>query len=220
MDYTIMQSNAGLRAYARTQLAGKWFASAIVTLVYMLIFYIANVLVSGIGAFIGFVFEFQNTDILSIFIKTVVSSAITGPVTVGYFWYFMYIARGEPTALQNLFDGFRLFSKVFLVFFTQTLLIMLWTLLLFVPGIIKGCSYAMTFFILRDNPDIGTLEAITQSRRMMNGHKMRYFLLQLSFMGWLLLCIISAGIGLLWLLPYAYLTTANFYEYLKQNRAS
>jgi uncharacterized membrane protein len=220
-----MENNAALRADARKKLAERWFASAMVTAVYLLILGIANVLVSQIESFIGAILQVPDVALLGINLRTVfvgqiISSALTGPLAVGYLWYFLYIARGEPASLQNIFDGFRLFSKSFLLILIQSIFIMFWSLLLFVPGLIKGCSYALTFFILRDNPDTGVLAAITQSRRMMHGHKMRYFLLQLSFIGWFLLCILSAGIGLLWLMPYVYLTNAHFYEYLRKDTAS
>lgn len=215
MDYTIFESNKLLRAYTRKQLAGKWLVCAGVTFVYMLIYAAANILMTQISAFIETGSTVQHNIFLVSFIPIAISSAIIGPIAAGYLWYFLYIARGEPASLHNIFDGFRIFSKSFALILLQNIFIMLWCLLLLVPGIIKSCSYAMTLFILRDNPDITASEVITQSRRMMNGHKMRYFLLQLSFMGWFALCILSGGIGLLWLMPYISLTNANFYEYIK-----
>jgi uncharacterized membrane protein len=76
----------------------------------------------------------------------------------------------------------------------------------------------MAFFILCDNPDIGAVEAITRSRKMMVGYKGKLFGLYLSFIGWALLCCLSFGIGFLWLGPYINLSVTNFYENLKQNR--
>ena len=87
----------------------------------------------------------------------------------------------------------------------------LWTLLI-IPGIIKSFSYSMTYFILNDHPEYTANQAITESRHMMNGHKMDYFLLCLSFLGWFILSILTVGIGFLWLAPYFYATSAAFYE--------
>jgi uncharacterized membrane protein len=78
----------------------------------------------------------------------------------------------------------------------------------------------MAFYILRDNPDIGAAEAITKSRQMMAGYKGKLFGLYLSFIGWMLLCFLSLGIGFLWLYPYISLSVANFYEDLKRNQAA
>ena len=78
----------------------------------------------------------------------------------------------------------------------------LWSLLFIIPGIVKAYSYAMTPYIVHDNPEMPVRECIRQSQRMMKGYKMKLFLLDLSFIGWILLGIFSFGIGLLWVLPY------------------
>jgi uncharacterized membrane protein len=88
-------------------------------------------------------------------------------------------------------------------------------LLLIVPGIVKSFSYSMSYFILRDNPGMGSSKAITASRNMMKGYKGKLFGLYLSFLGWAILCVLSLGIGYLWLVPYMMQTIANFYEELK-----
>ena len=85
-------------------------------------------------------------------------------------------------------------------------------LLFIIPGIIKSFSYAMTYFIINDHPEYSINQAITESRRMMDGHKMEYFILCLSFIGWFILSCITLGIGFLWLIPYFYTTSAAFYE--------
>ncbi|MCU5506971.1 hypothetical protein COA05_17815, partial [Bacillus thuringiensis] len=90
--------------------------------------------------------------------------------------------------------------------------IFLWFLLFIIPGIIKSFSYAMTYFIINDHPEYSINQAITESRRMMDGHKMEYFILCLSFIGWFILSCITLGIGFLWLIPYFYTTSAAFYE--------
>ena len=73
----------------------------------------------------------------------------------------------------------------------------------------------MTPYILHDNPEMSARECIRQSQKMMDGYKMKFFLLQLSFIGWFLLCCITMGIGFLWLQPYIITTEAKFYEELK-----
>lgn len=98
----------------------------------------------------------------------------------------------------------------------------LWTILFIIPGIIKGYSYAMTPYILKDKfaagqTDIGATEAITESRHLMDGHKMDLFVLDLSFIGWGLLGIITFGIGFIWIVSYYRQTKANFYRSLVAN---
>jgi uncharacterized membrane protein len=176
---------------ARSQLRGAWLLSVGVVLVYSLISGAASSLI-GIGLLI-----------------------IGGPLTLGLIGYFLRKARGENAAIENLFDGFKNFSSALVLFILQSIFIFLWTLLLIIPGIIKSLSYSMAFFILHDNPNMSGMEAITASRKMMNGYKVKLFCLYFSFIGWFLLCILTFGIGFLWLYPYILQSTAIFYEDIK-----
>lgn len=71
--------------------------------------------------------------------------------------------------------------------------------------------YSMAFLILNDNQNFAVMESIEASKTMMEGHKVRYFLLNISFIGWDILSIITLGIGYLWLRPYKYAARASFY---------
>lgn len=103
--------------------------------------------------------------------------------------------------------------------FVATLLVpiytFLWSLLFVIPGIVKYYSYAMTNYILMDRPELSASEAIAESRKMMNGHKMELFILDLSFIGWQILSIFTCGLLLLWVYPYMYAARAAFYLELK-----
>jgi uncharacterized membrane protein len=99
----------------------------------------------------------------------------------------------------------------------------LWALLLFVPGIVKLISYAMTDFIAVDHPDWNANQCITESRRIMNGHKMQYLWLLLTFVGWFLLIAVAnslpiiGGVAQWFFLPYFDSAKAAFYEELLDN---
>jgi uncharacterized membrane protein len=97
----------------------------------------------------------------------------------------------------------------------MTVLIFLWSLLLFIPGIIKAIAYSEVGFILAENRTLEYKEALERSESMMQGHKMRFFELMLSFIGWFLLSILTAGIGLIFLAPYIQMTLVCFYEDIK-----
>lgn len=88
----------------------------------------------------------------------------------------------------------------------------MWSLLLLIPGIVKSYSYAMTSYILADNPALSPSEAIRQSELIMKGNKMRLFCLHFSFLLWSLLSVMTLGIGFLWLTPYMNASTAAFYR--------
>jgi len=100
-----------------------------------------------------------------------------------------------------------------------SLFVFLWSLLLIFPGIIKSYSYRMVPYILRDNPDLSATEVITRSREMMDGHKGNAFLLDLSFIGWVLLGVITCGLVMvLWTRPYMENTNAALYLRLKEEK--
>jgi uncharacterized membrane protein len=188
----IMKKNVELRAVARKQLRGGWLSAIVMLPVY-------SIIIGASGFFI------------------VGPLILTGPLTLGFMGYYLKKARGESVKLENLFDGFKMFGSSFLLFLLETIFIALWACLLIIPGIVKSFSYSMAFYILRDDPEIGAAEAITRSRKMMDGYKGKLFGLYISFIGWGLLCVLSFGIGFLWLCPYISLSVANFYEDLKQN---
>ena len=101
----------------------------------------------------------------------------------------------------------------------QTVFIALWTMLFFIPGIVKSCSYALAFYIKNDNPYMSANDAITESRRMMDGFKMKYFMLRLSFIGWYIIGILCLGIGTFWVSAYEETAIAHFYEEVKLAKA-
>ena len=121
-----------------------------------------------------------------------------------------------PTAFHIAFSNY--WHKVWTMLW-MTILIGLWSLLFLIPGIIKAFSYAMTPFIIEENPELSCTEAIHRSRMMMRGHKFDLFWLELSFIGWGILCIFTAGIGLFWLIPYMETSVAAFYEEVKADYA-
>ncbi|WP_242847770.1 DUF975 family protein [Fervidicella metallireducens] len=150
----------------------------------------------------------------------VVNIIIAGPLALGLTICFVKLVREEPFRFENLFDGFKNFKSAFLTQLLISIFVILWSLLLFIPGIIAGYSYSMAFYILNDNPEIGAMEAIKASKEMMKGYKWKLFCLHLSFIGWALLCILTLGIGFLWLTPYVHATTANFYQNLKESKVN
>ena len=129
---------------------------------------------------------------------------------------YLKIARGEKILVGNIFYGFKNLWTVVKALFFIDLFTGLWALLLIIPGIIKWHAYSMTFFILAENKGMSVLEAITLSRKMMDGHKMDLFRLNLSFIGWFLLVGITFGIAGIWVIPYCCATMANFYLSVKE----
>ncbi len=140
---------------------------------------------------------------------------ITPAFSIALVIVYLKLAQGINPDLKELFAHFDKFWGAFKVSFFVGLFTALWSLLLVIPGIIKAYSYSMSMYILAENPEIGALEAINRSKAMMNGHKMELFVLELSFIGWYLLCAITFGIAGVWVFPYMSATFANFYNKIK-----
>lgn len=139
------------------------------------------------------------------------------PMIWGFVVAFLDVARGGGVNIGTLFEGFKDFARIAVTGLLRYVYTVLWMLLLIVPGIIKSYSYSMTDYIMRDDPDIKNNAAIEKSMKMMEGNKMRLFMLDLSFIGWGILSILTLGIGFLFLVPYVSTAHAHFYEDLKQN---
>lgn len=146
---------------------------------------------------------------------TGIGGLFIGLITFGYCAAFLAVIRTKTMKLENLFDCTKNFGTVFVATLLQAIYIFLWTLLFWIPGIVKTYSYAMTNYILIDNPNMTANEAITESRKMMDGHKAELFILDLSFLGWYILSCFTFGILLLYVEPYHMAARAAFYENLR-----
>lgn len=148
----------------------------------------------------------------------IVHFVMGGPVALGYVKFNLHMANGTTPDFFDLFTQFHRFKEGFLMQLLRGIYILLWTLCLVVPGIMATFSYAMTPYILYENPGMSANDAIAASKQMMEGNKWRLFCLNISFIGWIFLCIFTLGIGFLWLKPYMEASYACFYEELKREQ--
>ncbi len=133
-------------------------------------------------------------------------------VSIGLCQYNMRLIDHENLDLGILFSNFNIWTKAVWLTVRRGIFVFLWTLLFIIPGVIKFYSYAMSFFIMAENPEISAGEAMDVSQKMMKGNKWRLFCLGLSFIGWDFLNLFTLGIGSLWLTPYKNAATAAFYD--------
>lgn len=118
-----------------------------------------------------------------------------------------------------LFEKFKdgkKFGKTVGAYALSTLLVALWSLLLFIPGIIKGLSYSLVPYILYDEPELSIKDTLKKSEAMMKGFKGKLFLLYLSFFGWVILIPFTFGILSAWVIPYILYSQAKFYEEMRR----
>lgn len=195
-----MKTNEELVHEAREDLRGKWSEVVMISLIYVVIMIIANAL----SAF-------------SVFINLLATVAIA-PLYIGFSRYFFDIKAGIVGDYNVLFRWFKEgYLRIVLVYFMLLVYVLLWMCLLIVPGIIKIFAYSQTFFIMATDDAITPSAAIRKSENMMRGYKMKYFLLNLRFIGWSLLAVLTFCIGFIWLLPYMTTAMAGFYNDVKEN---
>jgi len=145
----------------------------------------------------------------------IISLLIAGAMSLGLNTIMLALARREETAIGHLFDGFSRFGTTLAAYLLQVIFVTLWMLLLIVPGIIAAYSYSMTFYILAEDKSISALDAIRKSKEIMKGNKWKLLCLSFRFFGWMLLAILTLGIGFIWLIPYMSVSFATFYDDIK-----
>ena len=135
-------------------------------------------------------------------------------VTVGLTYFMVKFINNKEHNLKDLFYFAKDYVRTFLTGLLQSIFIFLWALLLIVPGIIKAIAYSLVPFILADEKykDLGYMDVLKKSEELMKGHKADYFVLQLSFIGWHLLAILTLGILEIWVIPYETTATYKFLD--------
>lgn len=187
-----------LKASAKKQLQGKYRDSIILIVLMALISY-ASTLVGGLfGIF-----------------APIAAMVVSGLIGFGYTSFFLKISRGETPTYKELFARTDLLVSYILITLLVGVLTFLWSLLFIIPGIIASLAYSMVYFVALDHPELSASETLKKSKQIMNGHKLDYFILNLSFIGWAILAAFTFGLLYLWLIPYMQVTYANFYNSIK-----
>jgi len=133
-------------------------------------------------------------------------------VAVGYAQFNLDLVDGKDAEPGTLFSYYKNWATTSVSALLRTVYIFLWSLLFIIPGIVASYSYAMTDYILAENPSLSASNAIAKSKAMMSGNKWRLFCLHFSFIGWDILASITFRIGYLWLTPYKQAAIAAFYR--------
>lgn len=185
-----------------------YWKSLSVVFIYMLI-------VSSVSFFTPFVSTPEGRTILTI-LNYVIAILI---IPMGYgvnFVMFLNICRGEEVNFSYLKIGYKEFKRTIGTILLQTLYTMLWTLLLIVPGIVKSMAYAMTPFILHDNPELSYNAAIEKSMEIMQGYKMKFFLISIVYIALaIFLGVVTLGIGTIMITPIFAAVQAKFYQHIQ-----
>lgn len=198
-----------LKEQAKESLTGKYGDSVAIILILSVISFFASFI---IGKCCNLFHIYGNNQI---FYKEIGSFLISSIFTFGYLSYFLKISRDEDVEINELWSKTNYFIPYIIVTILIAIFTTLWSLLLIIPGIIAIYSYSMTYYIMLDNPSLTPIQALKESKKIMQGHKFDFFKLQLSFIGWFLLGILSFGILYFILIPYMYVTFSKFYDSIK-----
>ena len=149
---------------------------------------------------------------------TFISFFIAGPIAFSMNKISKKVYFNNKVEVKDIFYGFNDFGRTFVASILMDLYIALWSLISFgILGIIKTYSYSMTYFLLEENKDMSVSEAITLSRKLMDGNKWRLFCLHISYIGWYLLAILTLGVLNLWIEPRVHQATFIFFKEIYEN---
>lgn len=234
-------TSSQLRANAREALKGKWGKAALITLIYVIVTFVIQFVLSFIPVF----------GSIALFV-------ISMPLSYGLLVTFVKLKRSEEVSYTGFFNfGFSQFSKVWSVFGNMVLklivplILLVVSIMLMVFGgagaivgaafntasatagfsgitiigligyiasliylVVKGYLYSLSYYILNDNPDKSGKEIVEESEKLMQGNRWNFFWLGLTFIGWTILSAFTLYIGILWLMPYIMVTFVCFYESL------
>ena len=201
-----------IKETAWNKLGGKWATAGVAFLVYIL----ATVVID-----IPTIFLEENSPVQDAW--GTVEFIFNLILDMGVIAYFYDVVLGKELSYKRLFVGFtsgiefalRLFFTQFFTFF----FIALWSLLLIVPGIMRAFSYGVALYVFLENPELSPFEALKKSKEMMYGHRWELFVLELRFIPWFLLGVITLGIGFIWIVPYFMTAYSEFYIQLKEKQA-
>ncbi|MBS4956715.1 MAG: DUF975 family protein [Clostridium sp.] len=199
---------AELKGRAKEQLRGNWAVA------------IGTVLVSNIILQVEMGYKVASKlgmDGLS-YSLDLITLLLGGVISVGLCRFLLDMAtkRREPR-FNTLFSRFNIYLKTLGLNILITLAVLAGTLLFIIPGIIVSLMFSQAFYILSEDPSKSITQCINESVKLMNGHKWDLFYLNLTFIGWWLVSILTLGIAALWVAPYQKLTEANFYLDLNSN---
>ena len=150
---------------------------------------------------------------------TYIGSLVVPAISVSVCAICINLTNGQKPSFGDMFCRIGTFGKslwlsILIAFFT-----ILWSMLFYIPGIVKAYSYSMAYYVLAENPELTARQALNISKQITKGHKGELFVLDLSFIGWCLLGVITFGLAFIYVAPYMDATRANFYNSIKNGAA-
>jgi uncharacterized membrane protein len=204
-----MKTYSDYRAAARESLSGNWKTSVIV----MLMIWGITILLSTVIGLLSLDSEWLGNTL-----NVIVSILLILPLQWAFANALLQLVRGDNNITENTKQSFKTNYRTFVLTYLLMIIILLGigVVTLLIGIFILNYAYRMVPYIIQEYPELSPREALKLSREMMRGHKWNLFVLDLTFIGWILLTILTLGIGGLWVSPYMQTTVAHYYEDLKQ----
>lgn len=193
-----------LKQNAKDRLKNNWGLAIGIIIVCTLISCIPNLLA-----------EIDSESFAISIIIPIITLVITGPLTIGQCKFFINLANRSNPKFSDLWYGFNNMLRAIGVTLLVGVIVFIGTILFIIPGIILAFMYSQVYYIMAENPEMSIMNCLKESSRIMKGHKMDLFILELSFLGWGILMVITLGIAGLYVLPYYNATLTNFYLDIK-----
>ena len=193
-----------LKQNAKDRLKNNWGLAIGIIIVCTLISCIPNLLA-----------EIDSESFAISIIIPIITLVITGPLTIGQCKFFINLANRSNPKFSDLWYGFNNMLRAIGVTLLVGVIVFIGSILFIIPGIILAFMYSQVYYIMAENPEMSIMNCLKESSRIMKGHKMDLFILELSFLGWGILMVITLGIAGLYVLPYYSATLTNFYLDIK-----
>ena len=205
--------------------------SAITSVVFAVVYVLTIVLQMAIAVPVALISQDETASVLAVLLSPggliifgyvfALAVFVSFPAQAGLHYFYIKSRNTLKPDIGDTFMPFKTnYKNTVYVMFMAAIRIWLWSLLFTIPGIIKSLEYWMVSYIVAENPDISYKRALEISSKTMNGEKAFTFVLGLSFLGWIMLCMLTWGIGAMFLPPYMNATYTEYYMYLKDKAIS
>ena len=221
-----MLNRVQLKAEAKTITKGAAVSAYVFTLIYLVISFVltgisefaSGATAADLSMMLDMEIPFPTmglSPLMGTFISILIA-LISTVLSAGYVIYHLGVRKGRTMPYATLFDGFTFVGKIIILQILIAVFTFLWSLLLFFPGIIAAYRYRFALYNLCDNPQLSPSEALNMSKAQTRGYKWQLFVLDLSFLGWNILCALTLGILSIWIMPYIQQTDIGFFEEIKR----
>ena len=190
---------------AQESLKGKWGISIAACLIAGVI----TIMITILGGYL--INEDWGGNLLSLF--------VTPPIGVGLALFFLNIHSGNKLEIKTIFNPFKdVWLNSVLAYFMMIVIILIGFLLFFIPGVIATLMFSQVLYIIAEDNKIDPYNALVKSKKMMEGNKWKLFKIMIIILLLAIVCILTLGIGFIWLAPYQNAVYAKFYNVIKQGK--